>query len=207
MSFTTNSLTVGLGRWGLRYSYPDSSSSVAYNPSSAGPNVPGDRKHAWEVRAFRESDAPDLLSLYSEVFGRPRSEAEFRWKLFKPDSPVDTVWVAARADRVVGQHAGIPTWLKLGVTQVLAMHAVEAMTHQDHRREGMLTELGGGLYGHWRDSGVPLVMGLPHAGWGSRAAALGYREVLTLQWLSRPLRPLAMLEARLLRQAGKGQRA
>src|SRR4051794_16999677 len=105
----------------------------------------------WQVRPFQEADAPGLLTLYRDVFERERTPEDFRWKLRCPPSPVDTVWVAAAGDRIVGQHAGIPTWLKLGDTQVLAMHAVEAMTHAAHRREGMLTELGGGLYGHWRD--------------------------------------------------------
>jgi hypothetical protein len=161
----------------------------------------------WQVRPFGEADAPGLLTLYKQVFGRERSLDDFRWKLLGRCSPVDTVWVASTAERIVGQHAGIPTWMKLGDVQVLAMHAVEAMTHPDHRREGMLTQLGGGLYGHWRSHAVPLIIGLPHPGWGSRAWALGYREVLKLQWLSRPLRPLAMLAGKLksgIRGQGSG---
>jgi hypothetical protein len=157
----------------------------------------GEAVIAWHVRPFRVPDTPDLLTLYTEVFGRARTEEEFRWKLLSLESPVDTVWVAATTERIVGQHAGIPTWMKLGDSQVFAMHAVEAMTHSAHRREGMLTKLGGGLYEHWRDRGVPLVIGLPHAGWGSRAGALGYRPFLTLKWMSRPLRPVAMLAAKL----------
>lgn len=154
------------------------------------PEVEG---RTWQVRPFRESDLPGLLSLYSQVFRRERSPEEFRWKLRALRSPVDTVWVAADGERIVGQHAGIPMRLKLGESEVLAMHAVEAMTHDDYRQQGMLTLLGGGLYRYWRDSGVPLVMGLPHPGWGSRAYALGYREVFPMRWLSRPLRPIAIL--------------
>jgi hypothetical protein len=157
----------------------------------------GEALTTWHVRPYRVPDTPGLLTLYTEVFGRARTEEEFRWKLLSLESPVDTVWVAATAERIVGQHAGIPTWMKLGDSQVFAMQAVEAITHSAHRREGMLTKLGGGLYEHWRDRGVPLVIGLPHAGWGSRATALGYRQFLALKWMSRPLRPLAMLAAKL----------
>jgi hypothetical protein len=138
-----------------------------------------------------------LLTLYKEVFGRERSEEDFRWKLLGRASSVDTVWVAADGERIVGQHAGIPMMLKLGDRVVPAMHAVEAMTHADYRREGMLTVLGGALYGHWREQDIPLVMGLPHPGWGSRAFALGYREAFTLRWISKPLDLVAILRNKL----------
>ena len=187
----------------------------------------------WHVRPFRESDLPGLLHLYHLVFGRERTEADFRWKLLgrarpeqfpspksKVQSPdlapevgnldseltarnLDTVWVAADGETIVGQHAGIPSRLKLGNSVLSVMHAVEAMTHPDYRKQGMLTALGGGLYEHWRAGGVPLIMGLPHAGWGTRAHALGYREAFPLTWLSRPIRPVSMLLARL----GRGSRA
>ena len=159
-------------------------------PSSTSPT--------WRVRPFGEGDVPGLLALYEETFGRRRIEEEFRWKLLGHPyqsiaATVNTIWVADEGGRMVGQHAGIPMRLKLGGEVVPAMHAVEAMTQRDHRREGMLTKLGGALYAHWRDSGIPLIMGLPHAGWGSRAHALGYRPAFPMVWLSRPLRPFSML--------------
>ena len=143
------------------------------------------------------SDLPGLLELYRLTFGRERTEEEFHWKLLGRSSPFDTIWVAATEERVVGQHAGIPMQLKLGDRTVAAMHAVEAMTHPDHRREGMLTELGGALYSRWRDQASPLIMGLPHAGWGSRAGYLGYRPAFPLRWLWRPLDPVALVKNKL----------
>jgi hypothetical protein len=152
----------------------------------------------WDVRPYREDDMPALLELYGLVFGRERTAEDFRWKLLRP-APVDTVWVADEEGTVIGQHAGIFTPVQVGGRELPAMHAVEAMTHPGFRRQGMLTRLGGGLYGYWADSGMPLILGLPHPGWGSRAYALGYRETFPLRWVSRPLRPVAMLRARLAR--------
>jgi hypothetical protein len=154
----------------------------------------------WSVRPYTEQDVPQLLELYGLVFGRPRTETDFHWKLTHP-APVDTVWVADEEGTIIGQHAGIFTPTKVGERELPAMHAVEAMTHPRFRRQGMLTRLGGGLYNHWAESGIPLVLGLPHPGWGSRAYALGYRETFPLRWLSRPLRPFAMLAARLRKSA------
>jgi hypothetical protein len=174
--------------------------------SNLPPEVPAGTtsrpQRSWHVRPFREEDLPGLLDLYRLVFGRVRNEEEFRWKLCGLESPVDTVWVAAEGNRIVGQHAGIPMRLRLLGENVFAMHAVEAMTHPEYRKQGMLTELGGGLYNHWRDKGVPLIMGLPHAGWGTRAYALGYRDSFPLRWLSRPIKPLSMLLSRLGRATG-----
>jgi hypothetical protein len=151
----------------------------------------------WVVRPYQPGDTEGLLRLYGQVFGRERSEEELRWKLLRPGYPFDTLWVADAGGRIVGQHAGIPMRLKLSDRVVTVVHAVEAMTHDDFRREGMLTRLGGGLYDHWRESGVPLIIGLPHEGWGTRAYALGYRPAFPMRWLSRPLRPFAILLSRL----------
>ncbi len=160
----------------------------------------------WRVRPYREEDMHGLLALYSDVFGRERTEEEFRWKLLGPGTAIDTVWVAESADgEIIGQHAGIPMRLKLGDSIVTAMHAVEAMSHRDFRREGMLTRLGGGLYGRWQEQGVPLIIGLPHEGWGSRAYALGYRQAFPMRWLSRPLRPLSIVLSKVQSRMSKVQ--
>lgn len=161
-----------------------------------GNDRPGSQPR-WQVRPFREEDTPGLLALYRLVFKRDRSEAEFRWKLLSHAEPIDTIWVADINGTIVGQHAGIPMHVKLGDREVLAVHAVEAMTHPDYRKEGMLTELGGALYSRWRDQGCPFIMGLPHAGWGSRAHVLGYREAFKLRWLSRPLDPVGFIASTL----------
>jgi len=143
----------------------------------------------WRVRPFVEDDTQRLLGLYRDVFGRERTEAELRWKLLRGNRPTDTLWVADVGGRIVGQHAGIPMSIKIGGTEIEAMHAVEAMTGAEYRREGMLTTLGGTLYSHWKEQGIPLVIGLPHEGWGTRAYALGYRPAFPMRWLMRPLRP------------------
>jgi hypothetical protein len=150
-----------------------------------------------------------LLHLYRDVFGRERTEAELSWKLLRPGFGVDTLWVADAGERIVGQHAGIPMRIKLGDRITTAVHAVEAMTHSDFRREGMLTLLGGGLYDYWGECGIPLIIGLPHAGWGTRAHALGYRPAFPMRWLSRPLRPLSLLMSKVrpqTRDQGSGIR-
>lgn len=160
--------------------------------SEGSPRTPA----AWEVRPFRPSEVPGLLELYRLVFGRERSEADLRWKLLRP-AQVDTLWVADDHGKVVGQHAGVPARVKLGSRVVPAIHAVEAMTHPDYRKQGMLTKVGGGLYRYWGEQGIPLIYGLPNDQWGTRAHAVGYEDTFPVRWLSRPLRPQSIMKSRL----------
>jgi hypothetical protein len=61
----------------------------------------------------------------------------------------------------------------------------------------LLTEVASRAYEAWRNAGVAFVIGLPNQQWGSRAQALGWRELFPLQWLARPLRPEALIARRL----------
>ena len=77
------------------------------------------------------------------------------------------------------------------------MVSVDTMTAPEFQRRGLLSEVGRSTYAHWRDGGVAFVLGLPNERWGSRASALGWIELFPLQWLTRALRPAALLARRL----------
>jgi predicted N-acetyltransferase YhbS len=113
-----------------------------------------------------------------------------RWKLLGRQGSFPTVFVAALKDEsaLVGQYAGIPLNLKAESRILPSLCAVEAMTHPDHRRQGILTALVRAAHDTWARAGQEFVMGLPNEQWGARKQALGYREAFPLGWMRFPLR-------------------
>jgi hypothetical protein len=71
------------------------------------------------------------------------------------------------------------------------------MTAPECRRQGILTAIARFAYDTWRKAGIPFVLGLPNEQWGSRTDALGWKALFPLQWLVRPLQPVALLARRL----------
>lgn len=152
----------------------------------------------WTIRPYRSGDERALTALFAEVFGRPISEAHWRWKLKGLPSPTENVWLATdAADAPVFQYAGIPTPFRIAGQDTTAMVSVDTMTAPAFQRRGLLSSVGRHTYAAWRAADVPFVIGLPNERWGSRANALGWQPLFQLQWLVRALRPQDMLAHRL----------
>jgi hypothetical protein len=148
------------------------------------------------IRNYRSGDELALTSLFATVFGKRISEREWRWKL-AATSKVPNVWLATHAEQPIFQYAAIHTRFKIDERTDDVMVSVDTMTAPAFRRRGLLTEVAARAYAAWRDAGVAFVIGLPNQQWGSRARALGWRELFPLQWLVRPLRPEALAARRL----------
>ncbi|MDQ5823751.1 MAG: GNAT family N-acetyltransferase [Chloroflexota bacterium] len=144
---------------------------------------------SWYVRRYRPGDEAGLASLYAEAFGRERPVEVWRWKLMEREISPAAVWVAATHgdERIVGQYGGIPLRVRLRGEERPAVHAVEAMSARDFRRQGILTGLGEAAHSAWAAVGYAAVLGLPNEQWGTRNYALGYRRVFPLAWLRFPL--------------------
>lgn len=153
---------------------------------------------AWRVRSYRGGDEEAVTRLFAEVFGRPLSVEHYRWKVIDSPWPVGapTAWLAEADGRAVGHYAGTPQRFKLGDTQHTIVHSCDAMTAPDLRRQGVLSAVGGAATAAWAGAGVPFLIGLPHAGWGTRRHYLGWREMFEATWLSCPLRPERLLTRR-----------
>jgi hypothetical protein len=150
----------------------------------------------WTIRPSEASDVPQLVHLFQRAFGRPISEAHWRWKLQHLDSPAANDWVAANPNGPIFHSGGIPTRYRLPAGSALGMVSVDTMTAPEYRRRGLLTQVGQRMYSTWRESGIDFVIGLINDQWGSRAPALGWQQLFPLRWLIRPLRPLAVLARR-----------
>jgi hypothetical protein len=149
------------------------------------------------VRPYHERDVPQLVALFTRVFGSDISAEHWRWKLTANPSPACNVWLAVAEGKPVFQYAGIAQRYQLGGSIAIGFVSVDTMTDPDFRRRGLLTQVATRAYESWRAADAAFVIGLPNQQWGSRAAALGWQELFPLRWLARPLAPEAYLARRL----------
>jgi predicted N-acetyltransferase YhbS len=158
---------------------------------------------AWTVRPGRPEDTASILELFQATFGKPLSEAAYRWKFF--ESPwriaAPTTFVAAVGDRIVGHLGGTPLRFRLGGGEVRAVHIGDSMVAEDFRRQGIMTAIGLASKRAWAAGGAALVLALPTQNWVGLRRRLDYRATFRLGWLWRPLR-LGSLVPR--RHAGRG---
>jgi hypothetical protein len=145
------------------------------------------------LRPAVESDIEQLIALRERVFGHRIAPEQWRWKLGGRGCSVANVWVIDAGNRLIFQYAGIPTLVRHCGADRWAMVSVDTMTDPDYRRRGLLTKMGAETYAHWRQAGIPFVLGLPNEQWGSRSPTLGFTPVSELRWWVRWLDPLRML--------------
>jgi hypothetical protein len=149
----------------------------------------------WHIRPYQPGDERALAALWTETFGRPMTEADWRWKFKTRPSPVENVGIAVSADdQPIFQFAGMPCPAIVQGVPRTVMVGADVMTAPAFRRRGVFTETARRLFDSWREAGVALVLGLANdAAWGSRAQALEYERFFGLRWLMRPLRPERVL--------------
>jgi hypothetical protein len=152
---------------------------------------------SWTVRALLPGDETGVVKLYREVFTRPLTAAEYRWKLLSQPAPFPNVWVAVAGERIVGHYACSILRFKLGDHLATLGQVGDLMTARDYRRQGVLTAVGTSANAAWTAAGVPFVCGLSYAGnLGSPHELLGWRLMFPFQWLRRPLRPERIIARR-----------
>ena len=160
---------------------------------------PAEPRRAWHVRPYRPGDEQGIVALFGQTFGKPLTEARYRWKVVDTPWPVGapTVWVADAGDRIVGHYAGTTMRFKIGYEVTRIVHACDSMTAVSIRRQGVLTAVGESAHTAWAEAGVPFVTGLHFGGWGSRRHYLGWREQFKAVWVWRLLRPEQILRRKL----------
>ncbi|MEM7354888.1 MAG: GNAT family N-acetyltransferase [Acidobacteriota bacterium] len=152
----------------------------------------------WRLRAYQPGDEGPLREGFERVYGRPLSEASWRWKLKTRPSPAENLWLAVdRDDRPVFHYAGIPGRLHLPTGTFDALVGVDYWTLPEYRRRGIFTRCASWVHEHWRRAGVVGLLGAPNEQFGSRRRYLGWRHLFPLRWLIRPLRPEAIAARRL----------
>ncbi|MEO6325021.1 MAG: GNAT family N-acetyltransferase [Thermoanaerobaculia bacterium] len=149
------------------------------------------------VRAYRPGDETELVALFARVFGKPISEAHWRWKLKAHRCPVENVWLAEQDGRIVFQYAAIPVRVKARDRVVTGFISVDTMVAPEVQKQSLLTRFAPGIYEHWKAEGIAFVCGSPNERWGSMLRTLGLVRLFDLDWLIRPLAPEKTLARRL----------
>jgi hypothetical protein len=170
------------------------------NERSAADRLPkSSRSPAWTVRPYRPGDESQAICLFEETFGKPLTEAHYRWKIV--DSPVivaaPTVWFAEQQGRIIGQFGGTPMRFKLGPSEHTIVHIGDVMIAPDFQRRGVFTPLYRAVHRAWSGSGIPFAIGLPTSFARPRHHATGWEAVLKIVWMWRPLRPDRLLARRI----------
>ena len=149
------------------------------------------------VRPYHDADIPGLVELFAQVFDNRITAEHWRWKLEVNRAAGGNAWLAVSGDRPVFQYAGIAQRYRFLEREVVGIVSVDAMTHPDFRRRGLLTKVTAQAFAAWRDGGAAFTIGMPNDQWGSRTQALGWIELFPLRWLALPLRPEVFLARRL----------
>ena len=96
----------------------------------------------YAVRRYRPADRPGFLSLYEDVWGRPKGEAWFKWRFERNPYADGVEMVLAECDgRIVGAEPLLPLRLTDGTERVAAYQPVDWIVHPDHRRRGLFTRM------------------------------------------------------------------
>lgn len=157
------------------------------------------RSAGWKVRPYQPGDEAQVVNLFTEIFDKPLTEEQYRWKVVASPWPVTapSVWLAQAGGQIIGQYAGTPMRFKRGDEIQPILHACDVMTAEKFRRQGVLTALGTAAHQAWARAGVPFITGMHYGGWGSRRRHLGWQEQFKMVWLWRILRPGQLLSSRL----------
>jgi GNAT superfamily N-acetyltransferase len=145
-----------------------------------------------------------VLELFRDVFGKPTSEALYRWKFFEAPRAIGapTSFVALAAGRIVGHFGGTPLRVRLVGGEVPAIHGGWAMVAEPFRRRGILSALIRTANDAWASGGSSLQLAIPTQNVYGLRDRLDYRPTVQLGWLWRPLwRAFDRLGSRVLETA------
>lgn len=148
----------------------------------------------YAVRWYESGDAADVLSLFASQLDREKSEAYFEWKYH--DDPYLShvpVNVAERDGELVGVQAYLPCQLRHGDRTLLALQPVDAVVHEDHRRNGLYTRLTEQAIDRYAAGDPDLFFNYPSPGALGAQRQLGWSEVDALDVFYRIQRPSAFL--------------
>src|SRR6266571_1013611 len=158
----------------------------------------------WRTRAYRfedlESVAEFLAPLGNESFSsrdRGKASAYYRWKYGTGPGESNRVRLAIGVEGLIGVVAMLPRWIKLGERILTAFELGDLLTSPTYRRQGVFSTLGReaceasaamGALSYVKPNVDSARVLLKH---------LGFRPLLQLQTLGRPIRISRILAQRL----------
>lgn len=118
----------------------------------------------WSIREYKPEDVEGVRGLFAEVFHSTRPLEHFIWKFHRNPAGQGIIMVAEDSDKIVGQLALMPTWLRLGDEVELGAQAFDGMTHPEYRNQGMFTVLAKACMELAATKAVDALYGFPNEG-------------------------------------------
>lgn len=119
---------------------------------------------AWEASRYREGDEAEVLALFHQVFGHPRSPEHWRWQFTEnPYGP--PVVVLARdpgRERLVGTLSFMLVPINAAGERLLAGQAVDLAVHEDFRRQGIFETIARECATWCRERGCRALIAFPN---------------------------------------------
>lgn len=148
-----------------------------------------------------ERDIAASLALFQTVYGRPMTDAFYRWRFVNnPFGPpmVSLLW---DGEILAGHYSVSPGRTSIDGQIVRSAQSMTTMTHPAYRNRGIFTQLAAHLYSAMTDMGVGLVWGIPnvqsHYGFVQK---LEWQDVGLIATMTRTIRDDAPKAAASLRE-------
>lgn len=158
----------------------------------------------WTVRAYQNGDEAGLPDL-AELSSGHRMDLDF-WRWLFRDNPAGEapIYFADDHGTLAGHYSIVPFRLRIQGRETIASQGLEAMTHPDYRRQGIMLALAERAYADAARDGVDLIYGFPNT--NSIGGFLKHLEFFATEALPVVVRPLD-LPRLLAHQRGEGLQA
>lgn len=115
-----------------------------------------------EIRAWQPGDEAAILDLFATVFGKPMSEAFWRWRYLDHPSGGPMITLAWDGDRLAAHYAASHAPLLVDGASIPAGLSMTTMTHPDYRGQGLFERCATALYDQMAAAGSRVVWGFPN---------------------------------------------
>ena len=152
------------------------------------------------IRLAEDGDREAIVALVRECLGEvdPPWDLDFwNWKHVRNPFGASPTLLAMSGDRIVGLRVFMRWRWESGASQLQAVRAVDTATHPDWRGRGIFSRLTLGLVKQVASDGTSFVFNTPNAMSRPGYLKMGWVNVGRTSLWVRPLRPLALLRARL----------
>lgn len=119
-------------------------------------------KESWVCRDYETGDEHQILSLFTEVFGREMSLAFWKWRFTENPFGKGIIKLLFDDDKLIGHYAVIPMNVQVQGQLLKAVYSMTTMTHPDYQGEGVFAYLGEEAYKVAVKMGAKFVYGFPN---------------------------------------------
>lgn len=141
------------------------------------------------LRAYEEGDEEGIKTLFRQVYGWCISEEEWQWRYLLNPTRVMAISLAEANNKIIGQYASLPVFVRFKGKDLLAAQIVNLMVHPDYRSQGLFVAMGNQFHKEACKKGISLIYCFPNEssahGFFDR---LGWQKACWTPFLFRPLK-------------------